>query len=233
MVGVPAPVAVAAGDLTDLATTPESDAFARALLATQDGGVIGRGEGVTAGFVLGEAQPDETEIDEVEVHAPFGEAGSWRWALYGGGAVDIAEDGEHYNLHWAASYFLVDDLSVNFELGGLYFNEPSENDDAFGANFNVLFRWHFISEDTWSVYGDAGAGMIGITEEVPLNGTNFNFTPQAGVGFTMDVGDDGARLMTGVRWHHMSNARIRGEDDNPGRDAVMAYVGLSFPWGSD
>lgn len=192
------------------------------VLADDDFSWLVRGEGVDAS-----QPPGSGEAEPTLAVTPFGETGSWRWAIYGGAAADVSNDAEHYNLHFSAEHFLAEYFSINLELGGLFFDQE---EDTGGANFNILFRWHFLQGDDWTIYGDAGAGLLLAGEEVPDTGTNFNFTPQAGVGGTLGIGDDGARLMGGVRWHHISNARIKGEDHNPGRDSVMVYVGVSFPW---
>jgi hypothetical protein len=99
--------------------------------------------------------------------------------------------------------------------------------DAAAFNFNLLFRWHFLMERTWSIYVDAGAGVLLATEEVPAGGSNFNFNPQAGIGFTLEVAED-VRALGGVRWHHISNANTY--DENPGRDSFFLYAGLTFPF---
>jgi len=192
------------------------------VMADDDFAWLVRGEGVPA------AQPAApVEPKSGLAITPFGEVGSWRWAIYGGGAADVSEDAEHYNLHFSAEHFLAEYFSINLELGALYFNQLQ---DTGGANFSVLLRWHLLHGEDWTIYADAGCGLLLAGEEVPDDGTNFNFTPQAGFGGTLDVGNDGARLMAGVRWHHISNARIKGEDQNPGRDALMVYLGMSFPW---
>lgn len=129
------------------------------VLADDDFSWLVRGEGVDASQPSGEAEPEASLTV-----TPFGEVGSWRWAIYGGAAADVSNDAEHYNLHFSAEHFLAEYFSINLELG------------------------------------------------------------------TLGIGDDGARLMGGVRWHHISNARIKGEDHNPGRDSIMVYVGMSFPW---
>ena len=36
-------------------------------------------------------------------------------------------------------------------------------------------------------------------------------------------------LEAGLGWHHISNARINGDDENPSRDLPMLHVGLVFP----
>jgi hypothetical protein len=68
------------------------------------------------------------------------------------------------------------------------------------------------------------------TDDVPNDGTSFNFTPRLGVGFTRQLTDSGIRLEGGLRWAHISNARITGDADNPARDSAMLYVGLIFPF---
>lgn len=188
-----------------------------------------------AWFVRGQtvaAQPDtpakDATIEPMRIVPEFGAADSWRWAIYGGGAADF-DSSQHYNLHLSAEYFIANDFSVNFELGVLYFNQIN---DTFGGNFNTLLRWHFLKGERWTIYVDAGAGLLATGNDVPDGGTSFDFTPQAGMGTTIALGDDGTRLMTGVRWHHMSNARTKGDENNPGRDSLMAYVGVSFPWGN-
>lgn len=174
-------------------------------------------------------------LNEVAATIPpaFGTKGSWRWVLYGGSAIDLRRDGETYHVVLAASDFLADDFSLDFELGGLFLNQQNKlpgAHDGVGANANVLFRWHFLSRDTWSLYADAGAGLLLATEEVPYGGTTFNLTPQAGTGVSLALGGGPERLMTGIRWFHISNARVRGQDNNPGRDSVYFYVGVSFPF---
>ena len=67
-------------------------------------------------------------------------------------------------------------------------------------------------------------------DDVPPDGTSINFTPRAGMGVTRALDDSGTRLMVGVRWAHISNARIEGDGENPSRDSVMGYVGVIWPF---
>jgi hypothetical protein len=76
----------------------------------------------------------------------------------------------------------------------------------------------------------AGIGVMGATGDVPDGGTPFDLMPRAGIGVTKQLTDDGLRLDVGVRWHHISNARINGDDENPSRDGAMLYAGLIFPF---
>jgi hypothetical protein len=102
----------------------------------------------------------------------------------------------------------------------------------------MVFRWHFLhAEDyNWSIFGDAGIGILAGFDEVPDGGTGFNYLPRIGAGFTKAFNDSidgesrGARWMVGVRYHHISNGRISGDSRNPARDAVCIYAGITFPF---
>ena len=84
------------------------------------------------------------------------------------------------------------------------------------------------------MFTDLGIGLLGATDPVPrrggTEGTKFNFTPRIGGGFTRQLNDEGVRLEVGLRWAHVSNGRISGNDENPGRDSMMLYTGLIFPF---
>jgi hypothetical protein len=169
---------------------------------------------------------DEASPHSADESAPrrFGAAGSQRWSLHGGLAREFDGDNDQGFVGVGYSYFMADGLSLDLELNGWIFDQSIE--DAIGLNVNVLFRWHFLMERHWSLYLDGGAGLLVSDQDVPAEGTSFNFTPQIGVGASIDIGSD-VRLMTGVRWHHISNANLY--DANPGRDSLMGYVALSFP----
>ena len=181
-------------------------------------------------------RPQDLQIGDLPDPTPappaFGEKGSWRWSLSGGGAAEFQETQNRFGLLGGGlSYFLIENLSLELGLNLLFIDQT---DDAFGANFTLLTRWHFLTADRWTIYVDGGAGILGTTDRVPSpdlreprGGGNFTFTPQAGVGFSYELDDD-ARLQFGVRWHHISNARIR--ESNPPRDSFFFYTEVSFPF---
>jgi len=159
----------------------------------------------------------------------FGKKGSW-WISAGGGAGFGADNSNvDYNAFVGFSTFLVDNVEFDIEFDGWYFDQNGQDDSGAG-NFNLLFRWHFISHDTWSVFVSGGAGALLATDEIPDGGSEFNFTPRAGMGATFQLGDTPNRLLIGARWQHISNARAFGQGRNPGRDAAVVYVGLIFPF---
>lgn len=173
-------------------------------------------------------QPSEGVEGGVARSVPeYASAESKWWTLGAGVAYDF-DGSTDVPLRGAFSYFLGDGVELSFELAGWYFAQ--EGDDQIGASLSTIFRWHFYRKDPWTVYLDAGIGLLGASGDVPDGGTGFNFLPQAGAGVTRRLNDRGLRLQVGARWHHISNARIFGDDENPDRDAPMVYGGLIFPF---
>ncbi len=165
---------------------------------------------------------------EVPTPAPvYGARGTQCLAVGGGVAADFV-DNTDVNAYLSYTYFLVDWVEVNAELGAWYHFQ--DNEDAAGLNPALVFRWHLIHRENWTFYVDAGIGLLFNTDSVPEGGTHINFTPRAGLGVTYRISESGARLQAGLRWHHISNARITGDRGNPATDAPMLYVGVIFPF---
>ena len=165
--------------------------------------------------------------ESIEPIADFGAKDSWRLNVQFQIGEDVkTEDNWEYIGGVGFSYFLEDNLSLDFEFNAAYFDQEV-GDSEIGANFNLLLRWHFLPRDSWSLYIDGGAGMLLTTDDVPDDGSSFNFTPQAGLGASFDIGNNN-RLMVGARWHHISNANLY--DENPGRDSIVGYLAVSMPF---
>jgi hypothetical protein len=171
---------------------------------------------------------DATPMVEAHPNA-FGVAGSSFWTV-GGGYMNNFGDDQAGEVHLAYSHFLADDLEFSLELSAWYFDQEGENTGAISPIANV--RWHFLHDEAydWSIFGEAGFGFLFAFDNVPDGGTGFNFLPRFGAGFTKQLNNEGARLMAGVRWQHISNGRIEGDARNPGRDSVMLFAGVMFPF---
>ena len=154
----------------------------------------------------------------------FGEEGTWRYH-FNLSYADQFDDANFVSGSVGVSYFFIENLSLNIELQLLAVSQDGPNSTA--VALNLLFRYHFYTQDTWSLYFDGGAGILKGTQDIPADGSSFNFTPQLGFGVSFDVGKDW-RGMVGVRWYHISNANTR--DSNPGRDHFQVYGGLSLPF---
>lgn len=190
-------------------------------------GSIGRSPNSLQAAPVTEVQPDTaSEVPATEVK--FGTRGQKHWYVQGAAAttLDRVEDfPRRFGLAGAGlSKFIFEAHSINLELNSIYFSQPG--DDALGLNLALLMRWHFLRRSNFSTFIDAGAGVMGTTGDVPINGAAFNFTPQAGAGVSFKL-EEQRRLMLGLRWHHISHADLFGA--NPGRDSLMGYIGVKFP----
>jgi hypothetical protein len=187
--------------------------------------------GILSAWAIAQANPvaslERSLITEkTAARVNFGDRSDQRWYIQGAGATTVdADAARNFALIGVGiSQFFANGHSVNLELNGMSFFQT--DDDAVGLNLALLLRWHFYRRQNWSLYVDGGAGILGTTNDVPSRGSSFNFTPQLGAGTTIRLTDN-RRLMLGLRWHHISNADL--DEDNPGRDSVMGYVGLNLP----
>lgn len=167
----------------------------------------------------------QIEEDTTELRPEFGEKGQTRWFLQAGAGTE--GDGESLALFGGgASYFFAKGHSISLALNGMAFDLPDK--DPVGINLDLLVRSHWIRGDNWSLYIDGGVGILVSTSRVPNGGSSFNFTPQGGVGASINVNRKrDHRLLIGARWHHISNANTF--EANPGLDTYMGYVGMTFP----
>ena len=173
-------------------------------------------------------QPTEDTDEQELVEAPstWGTKDTWRWSIQGGYAEDVKDSSNTISIIGAEfDYFLEEDLSLDLGFNGLDIDQDGPS--VGGLNFTLQLRWHFINNDNWSMFMEGGAGLLRTSQKVPSSGSRFNFTPQAGLGFTFDIGHQN-RWLVGVKWHHISNANIY--ETNPGRDSIMVWTGISFPF---
>jgi hypothetical protein len=179
---------------------------------------------------------DKPAAGDAELTAPakkFGDTGFWTFNLGAAYANDFdgATDVAGVN---SVSVFIASGLEFSLESAGWYFHQ--DGPDTGGISGSIAFRYHwFLGEQNastrdWSLFGEAGIGLLGAFNEVPDGGTNFNFMPRLGGGATFRLTDSGIRLLVGMRWHHISNGRISGDTDNPARDAVLVHTMIMFPF---
>ncbi|WP_225894621.1 acyloxyacyl hydrolase [Leptolyngbya sp. O-77] len=181
-----------------------------------------------------ESDANERAIAQAEPAPPsaperFGAVGQNYWYVQAGPSISFDPDDDGFAAFGLAGAGITDFFahghSINLELNKLKFIQPG--DDAVGLNLGLILRWHFVREDTWSLYVDGGAGFLVTSEDVPAEGgSQFNFTPQVGGGATFRMRDQ-EHLMVGLRWHHISNAELY--PPNPGRDSILLYVGYMWP----
>jgi hypothetical protein len=177
-------------------------------------------------------QPTTLPAAESAIENRFFKTGSRRWQITGAAATQFDD---HFALVGVAvSYFIERDFTIDFELNGMYYVQD-EGEDTPGINVGMQLRWHFMHDQShgdnphWTIYADAGLGVLVTADNVPEGGKQFNLTPQVGAGISwlLDESSD-TRLLTGIRWHHTSNANTH--ENNPGANKIMLYAGLNFPF---
>src|SRR5438552_15801812 len=125
--------------------------------------------------------------------------------------IRFSED-KFYNINLAATWPIVDHLYFGPEIQDYYDDKPGEN--AIAAGVGVVGRWHFLTYQDFTLFVDAGGGVVYADPEVPEFGTHFNFTGKGGLGLNWKIRDD-LQLLGGVRYFHLSNGNIHGRDQNP------------------
>ena len=171
-------------------------------------------------------QPVEEDVVAEKVITTWGQEGTWRWGIHGGYAEDLKHAENNLILLGVEfDYFIADKLSL--DMGVNLIDVSQVGNDTDGVNFTLQLRWHAIAKEDWSFFVEGGAGLLLTEHNVPSNGSDFNFTPQVGLGFSFDA-NDSARWLIGLQWHHISNANTHRL--NPGRDNLMLWVGMTFPF---
>lgn len=153
----------------------------------------------------------------------YGRKGSREWhaSLFGAAEFGITEFlGGRVGVDW----FVEERFSLGLQLD-LTRAWVGGGAQTISVGVSPILRWHFLQGETWTVYAEAGTGVVWNGAAIPDGGTRFDFTPQAALGGTLALGG-GARLRAAVGWFHMSNART--SNANPGLDALSVTIGLGW-----
>ncbi len=122
------------------------------------------------------------------------------------------------------SYYLVDDLAIEYGGQSGYVESERTSGGAFGGP-QLGMLWHFAKKNRWSMYIEALAGGVYQQHSITPASLRFNFDLQGGGGATYRLGNT-TMVAGGMRAHHLSNARVRGRNRNMGYDASMLYLEL-------
>jgi hypothetical protein len=150
--------------------------------------------------------------------------GTGAWELDGSYVYPIRFSDDHfYGVYAGAHYYVGDEVSIGVGLDGYFVDQVRDDTELVGAN--VLFRWHFLADEHYSLFFDGGCGVSYAGMDVPETGLHFNYTPRIGGGGTLKLSDD-LHLIGGVRFFHLSNGNLMGPDENPSQDGTQFYVGV-------
>src|SRR5262245_15582709 len=141
----------------------------------------------------------ETTLKLESAKLTYGQAGS-RWWTLGAGIGNNFQGETDLEGYGAYSYFLAQNVEFSAEVGGWALDTGEST--TVGGSISMVFRWHFVNTGNWTVFADIGIGLLLAGDDVPGNGTSFDFLPRVGAGFTRQLTDSGTRLIAGVHWHH-------------------------------
>ncbi len=120
--------------------------------------------------------------------------------------------------------FLRGNLEYAVEVLPAFLTAQSTN--VFGGGITpLLLQYNFAGGRRFVPFIQAGAGMLFTTRKVPEDTSQFNFTPQGGIGVYW-FRQPRSAVAFGVRYHHISNASTA--ERNPGHNALDLYTGISW-----
>ena len=158
--------------------------------------------------------------------AGFFEKGTWTATAYGSYVKSFTgEEAKMGSGQIGGGYYLLDNFSINAELGGFYNSQWGP--DARITEGDLLLRHHLFHSGRFSLFIDGVAGISYADHRTPAIGTYYNYILEFGVGSTFQLYEN-VHLIGGVRYFHLSNAYLEGPDRNPSINATQGYVGLLF-----
>ena len=92
------------------------------------------------------------------------------------------------------------------------------------AGMLALYYLDFLNSKAVRPYIEGGIGLIYTGFRVEGQGSRLNFNPKAGFGLEFPIGREA--LFTSLRWDHLSNAYLNG--DNTSVDSVILMFGVYF-----
>ena len=101
----------------------------------------------------------------------------------------------------------------------------ARSDQAAGGG-GLLIRRPLLSNDTVSSSRTSAPAFWKRAAGSP-GGTPFNFTTVAGAGIAYRL-NGSTDLPTGVRYFHLSNARLEGPERNPSINGITGYLGMIY-----
>ncbi len=194
---------------------PETELPLLALSRTAD--QAGEGVNASAHENAGENQfPSDAPLE------PFAK-GSRYWSLTFGTSRD-PDIGRIYVSQFSVDHYFEEALAfrAGFTIG---YTDAERTSGGVQGGPEFGLRWHLLRINRFSMYIDGSVAAVFHQNPLTPNSLHFNFDLQAGLGATLQV-EDATHLKAGLRWHHLSNARIRGTSRNLGYDAPIFYVGL-------
>ena len=115
--------------------------------------------------------------------------------------------------------------SLEFVTEGFLSYARQDSKDRYGVGITPLLAYNFEALGKAIFFLELGAGILYTNLDPEEFGSNFNFTPQGGIGFRYEMAHS-RFLKLSYRFHHISNAGI--DKDNRSIDSHFFLIGISF-----
>ena len=182
---------------------------------------------VRAGSAQAASDSNPLKLDAATTQPnPVFDPSRWSLEVIGTGMTDITN--RHVQMGGARvafDYYKYPDFCLRCELTAD--GVSTDRGDAAAGQESLGFRHHFYQFGDSSLFVDVGFGLFEAGKRVPHNGTYFNLTFDTGIGIDHPIAKD-VDLIAGVRYFHLSNARLEGPEHNPSLNGPEAYFGLMF-----
>ena len=186
-------------------------------------GWYGYGRHVLAVLLIG-AFPSTVRASTAEPHDnPFAKDSRY-WSATTGAFYD-AGLASVYSTQVHIGHYIADDVAVEYGAIFGYIDARRMPGGVFGGP-ELGARWHFAKRERWSTYLEGLVGAVYQQHPFTERTLRFNFDLQPGGGATYQF-SHGTLVQGGFRWHHLSNAQVRGRAHNFGYDGPMLYVGMT------
>lgn len=135
----------------------------------------------------------------------------------GNGEVDDTGIGVHAGRH------VSDAIALGFGTNLVSWWTPGC--DVYSCEFEGLLRIYPLHE--WPLFVDGTAGFQLANDQIPPGGTVWNFTFGFGGGLELPIAT-GVSVLTGVTYHHISNALGHENERNPSLNEARLWVGMAW-----
>ncbi len=144
------------------------------------------------------------------------------------GEANMPNEGLGIQNHW----FIEDRVALG--VGMNYTRYDTTHSDAdynqtWAFDIEARFRYYAVEVIGVGTFLDLFGGWTHGDRKIPPEGSKNNGTFGAGVGIDIPLGS-GFSVLTGMEFHHFSNARGRYASDNPSQNELLFWGGVGVRW---
>jgi hypothetical protein len=122
-------------------------------------------------------------------------------------------------------WHISDDLAIGAGLtGGVFFQSGG---DAYVLEGEGVGRIYLYRSADYTVFAELTGGWMQSTRPAPQDGTEWNMTFSFGPALELPLGEN-TGFLTGLTYHHVSNALGRDNSRNPSQNEAQLWAGIAW-----